>query len=220
MDSEQKKVDPYVFPHEREDLTLHVRPTANAWWKDLKKVYLLMDAFDNHCSSIGEACYMAGITRRQYKYFAQEHPVIYERQRRAKFAKREREIEEKSSMYAHRMLNGNTKNAFQFLVFTEPGQFDLRFRSDYARLRRIHGLPAQTPPPRSKEQQLRDMAAEVEKTRIMLGHPSDPKHYAVCPECEYLLLPPSEWPEPHRSRYYEFQSRYPKPTEPSHTTAV
>jgi hypothetical protein len=221
MDSEQKKVAFYSFPHEREDLTLHVRPTANAWWKDLKKVGLLLDAFDNHCSPIGEACYVAGITRRQYKYFAQKHPVLYERRRRAKFAKREREIEEKSAMYGYRMENGSIKSAFQLLTFTEPGQFDLRYRSDYARLCRIHGPPAPTfhpPPPKSEEEKRRDMLAEVEKTRIMLGHPSDPKHYAMCQECEHLLLPPSEWPEPYRSSY--FQSMPQGPTQPGHTTAV
>lgn len=218
MENGHKKVDPYVFPYEREDLTLRVRPTANAWWLDLSRVCLLLDAFDNHCSSVGEACFIAGITRRQYKYFAQIHPVIHERRRSAKFAKREREIEEKRFALGRKLLDEKPGSALKYLTFDSPEEFDLRYRSTYARLRRIHGLPAHRPPPRSKEQQLRDMAAEVEKTRIMLGHPSDPKHYAECSQCEYLLLPPSEWPEPQRSSY--FQSMPQGQTPPGHTTAV
>lgn len=220
MDGKQKKPDPYVFPHERENLALHVRPTANAWWGDLGKVGLLLDAFDNHCAPIDEACYIAGITRRQYKYFAQAHPVLYERRRRAKFAKREREIRAKESDLGFALRKGGVKAAFRFLQFIDPETYDLRYRSPYARLRRIMGLPAQSPPPRSEEEKRRDMLAEVEKTRVMLGHPSDPKHYAVCPECEHLLLPPSEWPEPHRSLYYDFQSNNQGPTGPSHTAAA
>jgi len=169
MENERKTVDPYVFPHEREDLTLRVRPTANAWWKDLLKLYTFLDAIENHCSSIGEACYIAGITRRQYKYFAQEHPVIYERIRRAKFAKRERELERKQSMYAHRIMNGNIKDAIRYLRATDPEEYDLRYRSTYARLRRIHGLPAHNPT-QNMEEQLRDTAATIEDMRIMLGY--------------------------------------------------
>jgi hypothetical protein len=89
----------YVFPHERDDLTVRVRPTANAWWKDPFKVYLLLETIDNQCSPIDEACHIAGITRRQYKYFAQEHPVVHERKRLAKFIKKEKE--RRSSTHSH-----------------------------------------------------------------------------------------------------------------------
>lgn len=187
MDPKKDKIDPYTFPHGKEHLTLRVRPTANAWWKDLSKVYLLLDAFDNHCSSVEEACYIAGITRKQYKYFAQEHPVIYERRRKAKFAKREEEIEERRSLLAFRFEGGSLRAAYKFLIFDSPEEFDLRYRSSLAFLRRRIGLPAHAPPPKSNEQQLWNMKNDVEKTRVMLGHPSDPKHYAVCSECEHLL---------------------------------
>lgn len=163
MDAKEQKTDPYTFPHEREDLTLKVRPTANAWWKDPFKVYLLLDAFDNHCADVDEACYVAGITRRQYKYFAQEHPIIYERRRAAKFIKLEREIAQKEKELGEKLLNGEARAAANYLVYSQPGEYDLRYKSDYARLRRIHGLPAHNPPPKSKEEQLEEMKRNVEK---------------------------------------------------------
>lgn len=147
MDPGKSKIDIRTFPHKKEHLTLRLNPTANAWWKDPFKVYLLLEAFDNHCAPVGEACYVAGITRKQYKYFAQEHPVIYERRRAAKFAKREREIRQKHMDLARRVLNGDARAAAQFLAHEDPGTYDMRYRSDYARLRRVVGLPAVNPPP-------------------------------------------------------------------------
>lgn len=183
----------YVFAHERDELTVRVRPTANAWWKDPFKVYLLLETIDNHCSPIDEACHIAGITRRQYKYFAQEHPVVHERRRMAKFIKKEKEIERKQSQLARELLGGESNNAaIEYLRFSNPQEFDLRYRSTLSYLRRLHGLPAVNPPARTEEQKLRDMEREVEKTRIMLGHPSSRKHYAVCDECRHLLGPTKE----------------------------
>lgn len=187
MDPKKNNTDPYTFPHEKEHLALRVRPTANAWWKDPFKVYLLLEAFDNHYAPIDEACYVAGITRKQYKYFAQEHPVIYERRREAKFAKRKRDIIQKQKELGEKLLSGRAHAQARYLRFTEPVTYDLRYRSDYARLRRITGLPADDPLPINESGQLWTMANEVEKTRIMLDHPSDPKHYAVCPTCEHLF---------------------------------
>lgn len=187
MEFEKDNSGSYVFPHERDDLTVHVRPTANAWWQDPFKVYLLLQAFDNHCAPIEEACHVAGITRRQYKYFAQEHPVMYERRRAAKFIKREKEVRQKHLEVAQRVLDGDAHAAAQYLAYEDPMGYDGRYRSDYARLRRLHGLPAIPPRPRTEKQKLRDMEIEVEKTRIMLGHPSNRKHYAVCDECRHLL---------------------------------
>ena len=208
----------YTFPHPRNgDLTLHVRPTANAWWQDQFKVFILLDVLENRGTSIDVACYAAGITRRQYKYFAQEHPVVYERRREAKFSKRAQKVVRKRMALAKKVWNGGGRAAMRYLTFDDP-EFDLRCRSDYARLRRIMGLPAHNPPPRTEEEKRRDMLAEVEKTRVMYGHPSDPKHYAQCSQCEHLLLPPSEWPEPYRSSY--FQSTPQEQTPPGYTTAL
>lgn len=188
MEFQKDNSGSYVFPHERDELTVYVRPTANAWWKDPFKVYLLLQTIDNQCSPIDEACHIAGITRRQYKYFAQEHPVVHERRRMAKFIKKEKEIERKQSQLAKELLDGESNNAaIEYLRFSNPQEFDLRYRSTLAYLRRLHGLPAVNLPPRTEAQKLRDMEVEVEKTRIMLGHPSKQKHYAVCDECRHLL---------------------------------
>lgn len=189
MDSEHEKTDPSVFPHARKDLTICLRPTANAWWGDYSRVQLLLDAFDNHCASIDEACYIAGITRKQYKYFAQIHPVIYDRRKRAKFAKREREIFEKKVEYGRRLHKGGPNAAFRYLIHTEPETFDLRYRSPLGYLRRLAGIPAHPLPPKTEAERMDDMKWAIEKTRAMLGHPSDPRHYAQCQECEHLLHP-------------------------------
>ena len=176
MESEKDKSGSYIFPHIRKDLSLRVRKTANAWWQDPLKVLALLQAFDNRCASINEACNAAGISRRQYKYFAQEHPIIYERRRAAKFIKREREIAQKHREISQRLLAGDGSVAKQYLAYEETG-YDGRHGSVYSHLRRIHGLPAVKPPPKSEEQKLRDMAMEVEKTRIMFERHSRRRHY-------------------------------------------
>lgn len=166
MELEKDNSGLYVFPYIRKDLNLYVRKTANAWWRDPLKVRALLQAFDNHCASINKACDAAGISRRQYKYFAQEHPIIYERRRAAKFLKRARELVEKHMEISRRLLNGDGSVARQYLAYEDTG-YDGRYGSAYARLRRIHGLPAARPAPKSEEQKLQDMADEVEKTRVM-----------------------------------------------------
>jgi hypothetical protein len=186
----EKDVDvAYIIPHKNEDLTLHVRHTANAWWKDATKVYRLLDAFDNHGASIFDACVEAGITRRQYKYFAEEHPVIYLRIRRGKFAQKERELHIQKSILAQRVIAGDVRAAAQFLFFDERPQYDRRFKSDRAKLRRMHKIPAEALASKETEEKLEDMEKETEKTRIDFGHPSKPEHYAVCNECRHLLNP-------------------------------
>jgi hypothetical protein len=167
----------YVFPHERDDLTVRVRPTANAWWKDPFKVYLLLETIDNQCSPIDEACHIAGITRRQYKYFAQEHPVVHERKRLAKFIKKEKELIQKHKQLVDTLMQGDSVNAaIEYLRYFNPEEFDLRYRSPLARLRRLHGLPATPPPLRSEAQKLYDMKVAVEKTRAMYARHSKETH--------------------------------------------
>ncbi len=67
----------YVIPGPTEHLTLEVKHSANAWWMDAPKLHRLLRAFEA-MSPIAEACDYAGITVKQYKYFAQEHPIIKE----------------------------------------------------------------------------------------------------------------------------------------------
>lgn len=67
----------YVIPGPTEHLTLEVKHSANAWWMEAPKLHRLLRAFEA-MSPIEEACNYAGITVKQYKYFAQEHPIVKE----------------------------------------------------------------------------------------------------------------------------------------------
>jgi len=205
----RKDGDTYIFPYKKSDLTIRLCPTANAWWKDPIKVYLLLDAFDNHCTPTDEACYVAGITRKQYKYFAQKHPVIYERRRVAKFAKRKKEIIRKQTELERKMLQGGVRAASRYLIYSQPGIYDRRYKPTYKRLLRIHGLPAYPPPPKTEEEKEKERVEQVEKTRIMLGHPSDPKHYGKCHQCYHLLGYNATFVEPGPpERTYSWERNY------------
>lgn len=57
--------------------TLYVLTSANAWWLDRVKVSLLIAAYKGGASDV-EACYYAGITLEQYKYFKEKHPQFSE----------------------------------------------------------------------------------------------------------------------------------------------
>ena len=56
-------------------LTLHILPTANAWWMDYAKTSKLVDAIVSGLK-IREACESTEISVVQYKYFARKHPQI------------------------------------------------------------------------------------------------------------------------------------------------
>ena len=175
----------YVIPSRWDGMNFEVRFTANAWWKDPTKVVSLLDAFDNHQANIEQACYAAGISIRQYKYFAQLHPLI---NKRRKLARHEMDFE-KRRILAGAVLkseNPSPRAAIQWLRYSEPEEWDLRYKEPYDRLRRSIGLPAKIQPPKSPEEQLEDMRTAVEKTRKVLGHPSDPKHYVTCGTCSHL----------------------------------
>jgi len=53
--------------------TFSVRKTANAWWSEKDKILKLFEAMKLDCN-LEEACFYAGITERQYKYFREVHP--------------------------------------------------------------------------------------------------------------------------------------------------
>lgn len=65
----------YVIPGEIEDMTIAVQYSANAWWMDPTKVCKLCRYLERDYP-ISLACAQAGITMRQYKYFALLHPAI------------------------------------------------------------------------------------------------------------------------------------------------
>lgn len=54
-----------------------VRESANAWWLEQHKVDSLLFALGTG-STVDEACDHAGITQRQFKYFARLHPELAE----------------------------------------------------------------------------------------------------------------------------------------------
>lgn len=64
---------------------LAVKNSANAWWLDKSKVTRLIQVFRLD-GTIPEACFFANITLRQYKYFAEHHPVIKDVREQCKLA--------------------------------------------------------------------------------------------------------------------------------------
>lgn len=71
-----KDLPSYTVPLE-DNWILEVKPTANAWWKHEPKVHLLLAAL-REGYKIKEACKQARINLRQYKYFAQRHPEMFD----------------------------------------------------------------------------------------------------------------------------------------------
>jgi len=67
----------YILTDFLSDFQLHIKKSANAWWMDKWLVHKLLFAFELGCP-ISEARSWAGITERQYKYFAKIHPEINE----------------------------------------------------------------------------------------------------------------------------------------------
>lgn len=175
MKEEDDQEIAYYIPHKYEHLTLKLKKSANAWWLDATKVIQLLDAFDFHNATIEEACYVVGISIKQYKYFASLHPVIHERRKIARY-----EMEHEKAKGIVSMVNaGDPKACMRWLSYTEPEFFDLRYRSPLARLRRLYGLPAHLPPPKTEEEKLEDMKRAVEKTRqeILSGKYTKRKNY-------------------------------------------
>ncbi|MFA5001182.1 MAG: hypothetical protein WC531_03080 [Candidatus Paceibacterota bacterium] len=63
------------------DVILNVRHSANGWWMDRGKMYRLIAAFQID-ATLEEACSHAGITLREYKYFASLQPEIRDLRKR------------------------------------------------------------------------------------------------------------------------------------------
>lgn len=153
----------YVIPSRWDGMDLEVRLTANAWWKDPTKVVSLLDAFDNHQANIDQACYAAGISIRQYKYFAQLHPLI---NKRRKLGRKELDFEKRRRL-AGAVLNSDNPSpraAIEWLRYSEPEEWDLRYKSPMARLRRQAGLPA-NPKTKTEGEKRIEMEEAVEKNR-------------------------------------------------------
>lgn len=122
MDKKGKKIA-YIIPGPREHLTLEVRASANAWWMDAPKLYKLVRELDQG-TPLQIACEIAGITMRQYSYFASLHPIIEDR-RNNLFA----EIGMRAKYTLAKAIEaGDSKASIAFLRMKEPETYDLRFR--------------------------------------------------------------------------------------------
>lgn len=67
----------YAYTFEDANLgKLQVLNTENAWWKDKDKLTKLIDAYKFYATD-DQACFYAGITIDQLKYFQQLHPQLY-----------------------------------------------------------------------------------------------------------------------------------------------
>jgi hypothetical protein len=167
MDSEEKNLDiAYYIPHRFEHLTLKLRRSANAWWLDASKVYRLLDAFERYDATIEEACDAARITVKQYKYFVQLHPIINEIR---KAPAREKDFDKRIGLY-NALQNNTPESAIQWLRYTEPEEWDLRYRSSpLTRIRRRLGITAkyleEQRRPKSQEEKNQEMLDAVERSR-------------------------------------------------------
>lgn len=188
MDEDTKNLEiAYLIPHDLEELTLRVRHSANAWWKDTSKVFRLLLALEDHGLKVDDACDFAGITKRQYKYFVRLHPILPER---IKAAKRKRALEKlikRAEKLEASVYRGGSKAAIRFFRFMDPYQYDNRFRNPLSHLRRLHKIPARRPLVKSEFEKRAGMDYEVEKTRAALGHPATPEHYRECSDCAHFL---------------------------------
>lgn len=128
----------YKVPGPREYLMLEVRRSANGWWMDKEKVFTLLRCF-NQMMALSDACIMAGITLREYRYFAKLHPVIEERRELPYLI-----ISMKAKMaLVKKVYAGDIKACWKWLEMTEPEIFSLRHhRSALGDLRRRAGLRA------------------------------------------------------------------------------
>ncbi|MDO8589973.1 MAG: hypothetical protein Q7R69_01750 [bacterium] len=71
---EVTKLDQYAYTiKDRAFGILRVENSANAWYRDQGKVLRLITAF-KYDATIKEACFSAGISIDQYKYFVEKHP--------------------------------------------------------------------------------------------------------------------------------------------------
>ena len=134
-----KKKEQYAFiiPGPADYLTLKIKHSANAWWMDAPKLYRFITHLDN-MMSIKDACNIAGITTRQYKYFKKLHPLIQDRINypHAKISMAAK-INWVKAIYA-----GDTRACVKWLERTEPEIYSKRKRrTPMADLRRRYGLP-------------------------------------------------------------------------------
>lgn len=126
----------YKIPGPQEHLTLEVRHSANAWWMDGPKLHRLIEAFEKMIP-LEDACSLAGITMKQYRYFAQLHPIIEDRRKYPYLM-----VSMKAKMVWIKAINdGDLKACWKWLEMSDPETFSLRkHRSAYGDLRRRYGL--------------------------------------------------------------------------------
>ena len=69
-----QSITPYAYTLKDKSFGIfQVENSANAWWLDKGKLVRLITAF-KYDATIREACFSAGISMDQYKYFLEKHP--------------------------------------------------------------------------------------------------------------------------------------------------
>ena len=126
----------YKIPGPQDHLTLEVRHSANAWWMDGPKLHRLIESFEKMIP-LEDACNLARITMKQYRYFAQLHPIIEDRRKYPYLL-----VSMKAKMVWIKAINdGDLKACWKWLEMSDPETFSLhKHRSAYGDLRRRYGL--------------------------------------------------------------------------------
>lgn len=147
----------YKIPGPLEHLTLEVRHSANAWWMDGTKLYKLLNFFEK-MTPLKEACFLSGITLKQYRYFARMHPVVEDRR---KYPFNIISMRAKKT-WIDAINAGDLRACRKWLEATDPETFSLRkHRTAYANLRRRYGM-------KTGNLTANDEKEEIEKLRQMV----------------------------------------------------
>jgi hypothetical protein len=115
--TKNKEAIAYTIPITK-DLNIEVQESANAWWLDRQKIHNLIAAFSVD-ATIREACASAGVTEKQYKYFAELHPII----REVRNFLETRNILKARISIINAINNGNIKVSMWYLEKKRPEEF-------------------------------------------------------------------------------------------------
>lgn len=131
--------EPYAYTFKDPNIgTMPVLNSANAWWLDATKLQMLISAYKFHATD-DQACYYAGISRKQLEYFQNLHPDFYGIKHACK---------QDANLRARKRIVGDidkdTANAWKWLERTEKETFSPRIEATGANGRDlIDGLTVQ-----------------------------------------------------------------------------
>ena len=130
--SEVTKLDQYAYTiKDRAFGILRVENSANAWYRDRGKLIRLINAF-KYDATIKEACFSAGISLDQYKYFVEKHPefsTIIEACRQMPILRARRTVVDQ--------LGTDSKVAMWYLARKRPEEFSTAISDNMVLMPRI-----------------------------------------------------------------------------------